>query len=156
MKLTTVLMIMVILLSVSMANVSAKTEHELTEIENLKLINIDYKVKDLQNQYANLKRNLSAALNETQQSKNRIIKDIEKRLNIKPGEYKIKSNKIIMKPQSKKINEKINEVISPVMSVDKNQSTLATEDNLEQHTIEMEKIKELEEKNEIIFGPEEK
>ena len=75
MKITTVLMAMVVLLSVSMANVSAKTEHELTEIENLKLINIDYKVKDLQNQYANFNRNLSAALKGTQQSKNSIIKD---------------------------------------------------------------------------------
>lgn len=167
MKFRTVLTVMVIVLLVSIVNVSAKDnpakiEHELTEIENLKLINIDYKVKDLQNQYANFNRNLSAALKETQQSKDRIIKNIEKRLNIKLGEYKIKSNKIIMKPQPKKtaeptkINEKINEVKAAVTSVDKNQSTLATEDNLEQRTIEMEKIKELEEKNEIIFGPEEK
>ena len=107
MKIRTILMAMILVLSISIVNVSAKVkptkiEHELTEIEILKLTNIDYKVKDLQNQYANFNRNLSAALKGTQQSKNSIIKDIEERLNIKPGEYKIKSNKIIMNPPPKK------------------------------------------------------
>jgi hypothetical protein len=69
----------------------------LTEIEVLKLSNIDLKTKDLHNQFANLKRNLGSALQQVSKEKGEIIKGIEERLGLEEGKYEIKGDLVVLK-----------------------------------------------------------